>query len=84
MGDDDDVTHGDDVGPEESTADIDWTVFNPQTLPNIALPNVQGCKKDACQRLIISEHDLTTSISLIFAAVFSTLISDEKHIAWAH
>ena len=46
MGDDDDLTHGDDVGPEESTIDIEWTVINPQTsqlpLPNIALPNVQG------------------------------------------
>ena len=30
-GDDDDVTHGDDVGPEESTTDIEWTVINPQT-----------------------------------------------------
>ena len=31
MGDDDDLTHGDDVGPEERTTDIDWTVINPQT-----------------------------------------------------
>ena len=54
MGDDDDVTHGDDVGPEESTANIEWTVINSQTLPNIALPNVQRCKRDACERLIIS------------------------------
>ena len=31
MGDDDDLTYGDDVGPEESTTDIEWTVINPQT-----------------------------------------------------
>ena len=31
VGDDDDMTHGDDVGPEESTTDIEWTVINPQT-----------------------------------------------------
>jgi hypothetical protein len=30
VGDDDDVKHGDDVDPEEST-DIEWTVINPQT-----------------------------------------------------
>ena len=30
-GDDDDVTHGDDVDPEESTTYIEWTVINPQT-----------------------------------------------------
>ena len=32
VGDDDDLTHGDNVGPEESTTDIEWTVINPQTL----------------------------------------------------
>ena len=31
MGDDDDVKHGDDVGPEESTADIECAVIDPQT-----------------------------------------------------
>ena len=31
VGDDDDVTHGGDVGPEESTTDIEWTVINPHT-----------------------------------------------------
>ena len=31
VGDDDDVMHGDDVGPEASTADIEWTVINPQS-----------------------------------------------------
>jgi len=30
-GDDDDVTHGKDVGPEESTTEIEWAVINPQT-----------------------------------------------------
>ena len=30
VGDDDDVKHGDDVDPEEST-DIEWAVINPQT-----------------------------------------------------
>ena len=28
---DNNMTHGDDVGPEESTTDIEWTVINPQT-----------------------------------------------------
>ena len=42
MGDDDEVTHGGDVGPEESTTDIEWTVINLLPLTNIALPNVQG------------------------------------------
>ena len=27
----DDVTHGDDVDPEESTTYIEWIVINPQT-----------------------------------------------------
>ena len=30
VGDDDDLTNGDDVGPEESTTNIEWTVINPQ------------------------------------------------------
>ena len=30
VGDDDDFTHGDDVGLEESITDIEWTVINPQ------------------------------------------------------
>ena len=89
MGDDDDVTHGDDVGPEDSTTDIEWTVINPHTQLSclyqiLHYQMFNGAKKDACQRLIISEHDLTTSISLIFAAVFFTLISDEKHISRTH
>ena len=29
--DDDDLTHGDDVGPEDSTTDLEWRVTNPQT-----------------------------------------------------
>ena len=44
----------------------------------------KGTKKDACQRLIISAHDLTTLICFIFAAVLFTLIYDEKHMSWAH
>ena len=31
MGDDDDLTYVDDVGPKESTTDIEWTVINPIT-----------------------------------------------------
>ena len=30
-GDDDDVMYGDNVGPEESTTDIEWAVINRQT-----------------------------------------------------
>ena len=31
VGDDDDITHGDDVDSEESTPYIEWIVINPQT-----------------------------------------------------
>ena len=46
-GDEDEVTHGDDVDLKESTIYIEWIVINPQTepLPNIALSNIQGYKK---------------------------------------
>ena len=32
-GDDDDVTHSNDIGPEESTCttEIEWAIINPQT-----------------------------------------------------
>ena len=35
-------------------------------------------------KTLVNAHNLTTFISLIFAAVLSTLISDERHISWAH
>ena len=74
-GDDDEVTHGDDVDHKESTTYIEWIVINPQTqlscLYQILRYQIfKGAKK--------------TFISLIFAAVRFTLISDKKHISWAH
>ena len=74
-GDDDEVTHGDDVDHKENTTYIEWIVINTQTqlscLYHILRYQIfKGAKK--------------TFISLIFVAVRFTLISDEKHIPWAH
>ena len=38
VGDDDGFTHGDDVGPEESSTYIEWTAINPQTPVNCLYP----------------------------------------------
>ena len=66
---------GDDVDHKESTIYIEWIVINPQ--PQLScLYQILRCQ--------IFKGAKNTLISLIFAAVRFTLISDEKHISWAN
>ena len=91
-GDDDEVTHCDDIDHKEST-DVLHTYSGSlltRKLNSVASTKYCAIKYSRVQKRRLSTsdnlhtHDLTTFISLIFATVRFTLISDEKHISWAH